>query len=83
MDRLSLVRTIVHWLVTVLIILFIFTGLGITYYNIIGAVTFGLLSKLGAYQLHTLLLYPFIIVLVLHIALSPLQNRQKRNINVA
>ena len=48
MDRLSLVRTVVHWLVTVLIILYIFTGLGITYYSVIGAVTFGLLSKLGA-----------------------------------
>jgi cytochrome b subunit of formate dehydrogenase len=83
MDLFSLVRKIVHWMVTVLIVLYIFTGLGITYYNVIEAVTFGWLSKLGAYQLHSLLLVPFIIVLSLHITLSLIQNRQKRNINVA
>jgi len=83
MDRFSIVRTVVHWLVTILIVRYIFTGIGITYYNVIETVTFGWLSKLGAYQLHTFLLYPFIIVLVLHIALSLIQNRQKRNINVA
>lgn len=44
---------------------------------------FGGLLKLEAYQLHTLLLVPFVVVLGLHIALSFIQNHQKRNINVA
>ena len=83
MDVLNSVRIVVHWLVTIFIIVYIFTGLGITNYQIIEAVTFGGLSKLGAYQLHSLLLFPFIVVLTLHIALSFIQNRQKRNINVA
>jgi len=59
------------------------TGLGITNYQIIEAVTFGGLSKLGAYQLHSTLLVPFLVVLAFHIGLTFMQNRQKRNINVA
>jgi len=82
MDLLQRTKVVVHWLVTILIILYIFTGLGITYYQIIEAVTFGGLSKLSAYQLHNYLLVPFIVVLGLHIGLTFIQNRQKRNINV-
>jgi Ni,Fe-hydrogenase I cytochrome b subunit len=74
---------VVHWLVTILIILYIATGLGITNYQIIEAVTFGGLSKLGVYQLHSTLLVPFLVVLAFHIGLTFMQNRQKRNINVA
>ncbi len=77
MDRLSFGRKVVHWLVTILIIVYIFTGLGITNYQIIEAVTFGQVSKLGAYQAHTALLYPFLITLGLHITFSFWQNRQK------
>ena len=76
-------RIAVHWLVTILIVVYIFTGLGITNYQLIGEVTFGGLSKLTAYQLHTALLYPFVVVLGLHIALTFIQNRRQRNINVA
>jgi Ni,Fe-hydrogenase I cytochrome b subunit len=76
-------RILVHWLVTIFIIVYIFTGLGITNYQIVEAATFGALSKLGAYQLHTALLIPFVLLLALHIMLSFLQNRRKRNINVA
>jgi hypothetical protein len=76
-------RIAVHWLVTLFIIVYVFTGLGITNYQVIEAVTFGRLSRLAAYQLHTALLIPFIIILAMHIALSFLQNRRKRNINVA
>ena len=83
MDWFMFARRVVHWLVTLLIILYLFTGLGITNYTIIEAVTFGQVSKLGAYQAHVFLLYPFIVILVLHIAFSLIQNRQKRNINVA
>ncbi|HVP99955.1 MAG TPA: hypothetical protein VMT57_00395 [Candidatus Thermoplasmatota archaeon] len=83
MDLFLFLRRIVHWLVTILIGLYIFTGLGITNFQVIEAVTFGQVSKLGAYQVHTFLLYPFIVVLGLHIAFALIQNRQKRNINVA
>ena len=74
---------VVHCLVLIFIILYILTGLGIADYKVIETVTFGRLSKLGAYQLHSVLLYPFVVILALHIGLSFVQNRQKRNINVA
>ena len=82
MEWLQRSKIVVHWLVTILIILYIFSGLGITYYQIIEAITFGGLSKLAAFQLHDTLLIPFLIVLVLHITLTFLSNRQQRNINV-
>ncbi len=83
MEYFLFIRRVVHWLVTILIVLYIITGLGITNYQIVEAMTFGQISKLGAYQAHTLLLYPFIVILALHIAFALIQNRQKRNINVS
>jgi cytochrome b561 len=83
MGRLTFFRKVVHWLVTILIALYLFSGLGITNYQIVEAVTFGSVSKLGAYQLHTSLLVPFLVVLGLHIGLSLLQQSQQRKINVA
>jgi uncharacterized membrane protein YciS (DUF1049 family) len=53
-----------------LALILIVTGLGITEFRTVEALTFGLLSKNLSFQLHSLLWIPFIVVLVLHMALS-------------
>jgi hypothetical protein len=63
-------RRPVGWLLLALSILLVITGLGITEWRTMEAVTLGLLPKALSYQLHTLLWIPFLIVLVVHMALS-------------
>ena len=63
-------RMIVGWLLFVLALLLVVTGLGITEYRTVEAVTFGLLPKNLAFQLHNLLWIPFLAVLIAHLALS-------------
>ncbi len=58
------------WLLLVLSLLLVITGLGITGYRIVEGATFGLLGKALAFQLHALLWIPFLAVLALHLALS-------------
>ena len=82
MNLLKNIRTIIHVFVTILIILYLLTGLGITNYQLIQTITFGGLSKPTAYQLHSILLIPFIIILALHIILTMVYKHQKRNIKV-
>ena len=54
-------------------IIYIITGLGITEFRIIEPATFGLLSKNLSFAIHDNLLIPFIILLVLHIAVKPVK----------
>jgi len=61
---------LIHWIFLIFIIFYIFTGFGITEYKFIEALTFGIISKSSAFQLHIFLIYPFIILLILHISLS-------------
>jgi hypothetical protein len=63
-------RRIIGWLLLVLSILLVVTGLGITEWRTVEAVTLGLLPKSLAFQLHTLLWIPFLIVLAGHLVLS-------------
>ena len=63
-------RMAIGWLLFVLALLLVVTGLGITEYRTVEAVTFGLLPKNLAFQLHSLLWIPFIIVLAGHMILS-------------
>ena len=58
------------WLLFIFSILLVITGLGITEWRTVEAVTFGLLPKALAFQLHSLLWIPFLAVLVAHMALS-------------
>ncbi|MBN1280159.1 MAG: hypothetical protein JXA00_00765 [Candidatus Thermoplasmatota archaeon] len=66
-----------HILLTIVLILFILSGYGITNYQTIEPLTAGLLSKPTSYQLHVNLIIPLLILLALHIAL-PLWNRTQR-----
>jgi len=64
------IKKLVHWSFTIFIIFYIITGFGITEFRIIQTITFGLLKKPLAFHLHTILIYPFIILLILHIYLT-------------
>ncbi len=66
------VRTTLHWILIVLVIVYLITGFGITKYRIVETLTFGLLTKSLSQRIHTNIEIPFIILLVLHIWLLPL-----------
>jgi len=57
-------------LLLVVIILYILTGYGITNYHIVESITFFVLSKPISHLIHSNLIIPFIILLILHILLS-------------
>jgi hypothetical protein len=67
-----LVKGTIHWLLTVVVIVYLITGFGITEYRIVETLTFGLLTKSLAHQIHMNLEIPFIALLVLHIWFLPL-----------
>jgi cytochrome b subunit of formate dehydrogenase len=67
-----LMRRTIHWLLTAVVIIYLLTGFGITEYRIFERLTFGLLTKSLAHQIHIGLVIPFIILLILHIWLLPL-----------
>ncbi len=64
------IRKWIHYLLGILVILVLISGLGIIYYQIIGFLTLGFLSKELAFKIHTLIFIPFLIVLVLHSFMS-------------
>lgn len=63
-------RRPIGWLLLALALLLVVTGLGITEYRTMEAVTFGLLGKALSFQLHGLLWIPFLVVLAAHLAFS-------------
>lgn len=67
------------WLLLLLSVLLVITGLGITGFRIVEAASFGLLGKALSFQLHSLLWIPFIIVLAAHLALSCRASGRRRN----
>ena len=69
MSRRTLLR-VIHWSLLVLAILVVVTGLGITEYRIVEALTFGLLGKALAFNLHLWIWVPFLVLLAAHVALT-------------
>jgi hypothetical protein len=57
-------------------ILFLLTGFGITQYQLVEKLTFGLLGKALSYKIHEILWAPFILLLLMHI-LTGLWNIKK------
>ncbi len=72
MTNQRLVKGTIHWLLTVVVIVYLITGFGITEYSIVESLTFGLLAKSLAHKIHMNLEIPFIILLILHIWFLPL-----------
>ena len=75
---LQLVSRVIHWLLVIVLIIYLITGLDIAYYQVMQAVTFGLLSKLLATKIHDALLLPFVILLVLHVVTVIIAGRRGR-----
>ena len=69
----GLIKRIVHWLLTIIIVLYLITGFGITEFRVVEALTFGLLAKNLAFKIHNNLWIPFIILLGLHIFFSSIK----------
>jgi len=67
---LRIIKTLTHVLLFVVIIIFIITGFGISNYQIIESLTGSTLSKLTSFQIHSNLIIPLIILLILHIAFT-------------
>ncbi|MFH1685786.1 MAG: cytochrome b/b6 domain-containing protein [Candidatus Micrarchaeota archaeon] len=64
------IKNIVQWLLAAVTLLMIVSGYGITKFQIIESITFGLLSKSTAFVLHDALAIPFILLVVLHVVLA-------------
>ncbi len=63
-------KKIIHWSLFSVIILYVISGLGILYYQIITTITFGLLNKNVSFAIHNYLLIPFLILLIAHIIIT-------------
>ncbi len=72
MTNQQIIKKTIHWLLTVVVIIYLITGFGITEYRIVETLTFGLLTKSLAHKIHINIVIPFIILLILHIWLLPL-----------
>ena len=67
MTNWGLIRRIIHWLLVVVVVLYLIMGFGITEFRTVEALTFGLLTKPLAFTIHTNLWIPFIILLGSHL----------------
>jgi hypothetical protein len=70
MNVLQIIKTLTHVLLTIVIIIFIVTGFGISDYQIIESLTGGTLSKLTSFQIHSNLIIPLTVLLIVHIAFT-------------
>ncbi|MBU0527581.1 hypothetical protein KKE92_03815 [Candidatus Micrarchaeota archaeon] len=64
------IKTIVQWLLAAVTLLMIISGYGITKFQIIDSITFGLISKSTAFVMHEALTIPFILLVILHLVLA-------------
>jgi len=72
MTNQQIIKKTIHWLLTVVVLIYLITGFGITEYRIVETLTFGLLTKSLAHRIHINIVIPFIILLILHMWLLPL-----------
>lgn len=59
-----------HVLLGICTVVLVVSGLGITKYQVVGPLTFGLLSKGRAFRVHSALTWPFIILFALHVYMA-------------
>jgi thiosulfate reductase cytochrome b subunit len=74
-------KTLTHALLTIVSILFIVTGLGISNYQVMESLTGGTLSKLTSFQIHSNLIIPFIVLIIAHIGFTIGKKFQKENLS--
>ena len=63
-------RKLWAYLALATVVLFIITGYGITQYRIVEMLSFGLLSKPLSFRIHSWLIVPLILFLLMHICCS-------------
>jgi len=63
------IRKVIGWSLSILIVLFIISGFGITQFRTVEKITSGLLGKALSFKIHLKLWIPLIILLSLHIIL--------------
>ena len=73
--KVQLKRT-VAWTLLVVSVLFLLSGFGITQYQIVTALTFGVLEKAVAFQVHEWLWIPFVVLLVVHVYLGMFRKKR-------
>jgi thiosulfate reductase cytochrome b subunit len=71
------VKRAVAWLLLLVSLAFLLTGFGITQYRIVEPLTLGVLGKALSFRLHELLWVPFVILLIIHVAMA-LAGRARR-----
>jgi hypothetical protein len=64
-------RTAIRYMLLVLTVTYLISGLGITQYQIIEPVTFGVLTRNLAFKIHDFLLVPFVVLLLVHVLFGP------------
>ena len=69
-EKKNQIRKTTAYLALITIILYIITGYGITQYRIVEKITFGLLHKSLSFKIHSWLIYPLIIFLLVHLYFS-------------
>ncbi|MBU1164448.1 hypothetical protein KKA15_02710 [Patescibacteria group bacterium] len=67
----------VHYGLLVAIVIYLISGLGITYYRVMEKITFGVLTKALSFKLHDWILYPFLILLALHLYITIFKKKKK------
>jgi thiosulfate reductase cytochrome b subunit len=69
------VAKLVHWALLVTAVVTVVSGLGITEYQAVGTLTFGLLNKASAFKLHLWAWMPFLVLLATHVLLAMRRER--------
>jgi dolichol kinase len=69
MAKWELIKKVIPWLLLLVMVLYVITGLGITQFRTVETLTFGLLSKNLSFRIHDNLLIPFLVLLIIHISL--------------
>jgi cytochrome b subunit of formate dehydrogenase len=72
------VRKTIIWLLAIVLVLYLVSGFGITRFRIVEAATFGLLTRDLSFKIHNNLLIPFVILLILHLCLPLIFNREMK-----
>ena len=75
-------KKVIAYAALVVIVLYVITGFGITKNDTMLKLTFGILTKSAAFEIHNNLLIPLILLLVAHLALAEgWLNRIENNIH--
>jgi cytochrome b subunit of formate dehydrogenase len=77
-QSLVLLKRLSHWLLLIVTVVYLLTGLGITQYRIMEYITFGLLNKNLSFNIHDNLLAPFVALLIFHMIVSMASQRTKQ-----